>query len=83
MDSFRGQFNCNVDDKGRIKLPVLFKSQFPAADEGRFMLKKGLDDCLEIYSLAGWRLEEDKLRLLDRYNPTHRKIQRAIYRGFN
>ena len=81
MDSFRGQFNCNVDDKGRIKLPVLLKAQFPAEDEGKFMLKKGLDDCLEIYTLAGWRLEEDKLRMLDRYNPTHRKFRGQFTEG--
>lgn len=72
MNTFRGQFNCTVDDKGRIKMPVSFKAQFDAADKGSFMLKKGLDDCLEIYPLATWAKEEDRLRKLDRLNPVHR-----------
>ncbi|MCS6820129.1 MAG: division/cell wall cluster transcriptional repressor MraZ [Chitinophagales bacterium] len=72
MNTFRGQFNCTIDDKGRIKMPVSFKAQFPPEDKGVFMLKKGLDDCLEIYPLATWQKEEEKLRKLDRYNPVHR-----------
>lgn len=75
MSTFRGQFNCTIDDKGRIKMPVSFKTQFPAEDKGCFILKKGLDDCLEIYPLATWEQEEEKLRKLDRYNP----VQRAFY----
>lgn len=78
MITFRGEFNCSVDDKGRIKLPVSLKAQFPKEDDGKFMLKKGLDECLEIYPLATWLKEEDRLRKLDKYNPVHR----AFHNGF-
>ncbi len=72
MSRFRGEFNCTVDDKGRIKMPVSLRAQFPKEDDGKFMMKKGLDDCLEIYPMKTWEKEEAKLEMLDKYNPVHR-----------
>ncbi|HRN93544.1 MAG: hypothetical protein M9931_00735 [Chitinophagales bacterium] len=81
MGKFRGQFNCSVDDKGRIKMPVSFKQQFDPADKGSFMIKKGLDDCLEIYPLAIWTKEEERLDRLDDYNPIHRAFRGTFILG--
>lgn len=81
MSTFRGQFNCTIDDKGRIKMPVSLKAMLPPDEKGRFMLKKGLDDCLEIYTLSGWYKEEERLKKLDKYNPIHRHFKTTFTIG--
>lgn len=79
--TFLGEFTCTVDDKGRVRMPATLKSKFPAADEGKFMMVKGLDDCLVIYPLAVWQQEEAKLRKLNRMNPDHRAFINAFTIG--
>lgn len=75
MSTFRGQFNCTIDDKGRIKMPVSFLEQFPAEDNGKFIMKKGLDHCLEIYPLAVWEREEAELKKLNLANNALRRYR--------
>lgn len=72
MAIFFGEYRCSVDDKGRIKMPVDLKKQFPAEDTGAFVMAKGLDDCLMIYPLATWKKHEEMLAKLDRLKADHR-----------
>ena len=78
---FLGEINCSVDDKGRVKMPVSFSRQFPDTDKGRFMIAKDLDDCLVIYTLESWKAQEERLRQLNNFNPTHRAFINAITVG--
>ncbi len=78
---FLGEINCSVDDKGRVKMPVSFSRQFADGDKGRFMIARDLDDCLVIYPLETWKAQEEKLRQLNPFNPTHRAFTNAITVG--
>ena len=78
---FLGEINCSVDDKGRVKMPVTFARQLPETDKGRFMIAKDLDDCLVIYTLEGWKAQEDRLRQLNPFDPRHRAFINAITVG--
>jgi MraZ protein len=78
---FLGEINCSVDDKGRVKMPVTFARQLPETDKGRFMIAKDLDDCLVIYTLEGWKAQEERLKQLNNFNPTHRAFINAITVG--
>ena len=62
---FLGEINCSVDDKGRVKMPVSYSRQFPDTDKSRFMIAKDLEDCLVIYTLEGWKAQEEKLKQLN------------------
>lgn len=81
MITFLGEYHCSVDDKGRVRMPGELKKQFPAEDKGRFMLAKGLDDCLMIYPLETWKAHEERLRKLNRFNPQHRAFINAFTVG--
>ena len=79
--TFLGEYQCSVDDKGRVRMPAELRKQFPEGDKGRFMLAKGLDDCLMIYPLETWSLHEARLRKLNRFNPEHRAFINAFTVG--
>ena len=78
---FLGEINCSVDDKGRVKMPVSYSRQFPETDKSRFMIAKDLEDCLVIYTLEGWKAQEEKLKQLNPFNPKHRAFINAITVG--
>jgi MraZ protein len=78
---FLGEIQCSVDDKSRIKMPAVMKKQFPAADSGRFMIAKDIEDCLVIYPMQTWDKQEQKLAKLSDFNPTHRAFKNAITVG--
>ena len=55
-----GKFEHTIDAKGRINFPAKFRE-----DMGdRFILTKGLDNCIAVYSLEEWGRWEGKLRSL-------------------
>ena len=47
---FIGQYQHNLDSKGRIIVPSKFRDEL----HDTFMLAKGFDGCLNIYSLQQW-----------------------------
>lgn len=49
---FIGTFNCNVDNKGRLVLPVKFRELL---EQDTFYITKGLDDQLVIYRYINGR----------------------------
>lgn len=78
---FRGQFDCTMDDKGRIKMPAALRKQFPAEDNGKFMIAKDLEDCLVIYPLKTWEKQEALLAKLNPFNLKHQQFINAITVG--
>ena len=55
-----GEYRHNVDTKGRVSLPSKFRT-----DLGQYyVITKGLDDCLFVYSKKEWETFENKLKQL-------------------
>ena len=55
-----GQFEHTIDAKGRLNFPAKFRE-----DMGdRFILTKGLDNCIAVYSLEEWGRWEEKFKSL-------------------
>ena len=71
---FIGEYQHNIDSKGRIIIPSRFREDL---GEG-FVLTKGLDQCLFIYSYNEWKVFENKLSTL----PLTSKDARAFIRFF-
>lgn len=53
----RGEFQHSIDAKGRLFIPAKFRESLGSA----FVITKGLDGCLFVYSLAAWNVLEEKI----------------------
>ncbi|UOQ43140.1 division/cell wall cluster transcriptional repressor MraZ [Halobacillus salinarum] len=71
---FMGEYQHNIDAKGRIIVPSKFRDDLGA----NFVLTRGLDQCLFAYPMDEWKLLEEKLKKL----PLTKKDARAFTRFF-
>lgn len=49
-DMFMGEYNHTIDDKGRIIIPSKLRTELGES----FVITRGLDNCLAIYTSEGW-----------------------------
>jgi len=71
---FRGDYECTMDDKGRIKMPAALRKLFAAENETRFVLVKDLQDCLAIYPMKNWLEVEARLDKLNPFSTSHQRF---------
>lgn len=69
---FMGEYNHTVDTKGRLIVPSKFRELL--GDE--FVVTKGLDGCLFVYSGDEWKLMETKFREVSQFSKEARKFAR-------
>jgi len=74
---FRGEFQHTIDDKGRMIVPAKFRHLLGE----RFIVTKGLDDCLWAYPMDEWKELEAKLRTLQITKPDARAFVRFFASG--
>jgi len=74
---FIGEYQHTIDNKGRISVPAKFREELGE----RFIVTKGLDNCLFIYSMDEWRILEDKLKTLPLTNKDARAFVRFFFAG--
>lgn len=71
---FMGEFQHNIDAKGRMIVPAKFRQELGE----RFIVTRGLDQCLFVYPMDEWEILEEKLKKL----PLTKKDARAFTRFF-
>ena len=71
---FMGEYHHNIDDKSRIVLPSKLREELGM----RFVVTRGLEGCLFVYSSDEWNRLVDKLKKL----PFTKKDARAFLRFF-
>ena len=74
---FMGEYNHTVDTKGRLIVPSKFRELL--GDE--FVVTKGLDGCLFVYSGDEWKLMETKFREVSQFSKEARKFARFFFAG--
>ena len=74
---FTGEYNHTVDVKGRLIVPAKFRDQL--GDE--FVVTKGLDGCLFVYTLDEWHKIEEKFRNITTTSKDARKFARFFFSG--
>ena len=74
---FYGEFQHTVDPKGRVIVPSTFREELGE----KFILTKGLDDCLFVYSMTEWSNLEAKLKTLPLSNKDARAFVRFFFSG--
>lgn len=74
---FMGEYNHTIDAKGRLIVPVKFREILG----DNFIVTKGLDGCLFVYTNDEWTRFEEKLKSLPLTNKNARQFTRFFLAG--
>lgn len=74
---FLGEYEHNMDDKGRLAIPARFRDQL----EDGLVLTRGLDACLMAYPRAYWEQLATKVSALPLAQTVAREFQRRLFSG--
>ena len=74
ISMFIGEYHHSVDDKGRLIIPSKFRDELGT----KFIITRGIENCLFVYSLESWEKIVNKLETL----PFTKKDARAFIRLF-
>lgn len=74
---FIGEYSHSIDSKNRLIVP----SKFREILNGKFIMTKGLDGCLYIYTMDEWKRLELKLKTLPITNKDARAFTRFFFSG--
>jgi MraZ protein len=81
MSGFIGEFPCTVDDKGRLLLPSGLKKQIPAKEQKRFVVHRGFDKHLVLYTRKEWDRISAEVNALNLYVRKNLEFVRKFNRG--
>ncbi len=74
---FVGEFSHNIDSKGRIIIPAKFREELGDS----FMITKGFENCLFVYTMAEWHKLDESLSSLPSNQKSARYLQRIFLSG--
>jgi MraZ protein len=74
---FMGEYSHSVDAKGRMIMPAKFREQLGDT----FVVTKGVDGCLYVYSQEEWERIEAKFREVNLTTKDARKFMRFFFAG--
>ena len=74
---FMGEYNHSVDAKGRLIVPSKFREQLG----NEFVVTKGLDGCLFVYSQEEWKRIDKRLPQKPLPSNDASKLMRCIFEG--
>jgi MraZ protein len=81
MTGFLGEFEATIDAKGRFLLPVGFKKQMADDEPMRFVINRGFEKCLSLYTQKTWEKEYEEISKLSDYDPEEREFKRYFLNG--
>lgn len=74
---FLGEYNHNLDTKGRVAIPAKFRDQLEAGA----IITRGLDNCLFVFTKAEWESLAQKLMALPLAQANSRAFVRLMMSG--
>ena len=82
MRHFIGSYECKLDSKGRIMIPVAIKKQLnPILSKG-FVIKRAVfNKCLELYPIDEWNILMERVNSLNRFNKKNNDFIRRFTAG--
>ncbi len=82
MEHLIGTYECKVDTKGRVMMPIALKKQLSKLINEGFVLKRSVfNHCIEMYPLSEWSKLMDKLNGLNRFNKKNNDFIRRFTAG--
>lgn len=83
MTVFIGEYEVAMDAKGRFMMPSGFRKQLPENTELKFVVNRGLEKCLTLYTMESWNVMSEKLMKLNDFNVKVQKLKRLLLNGGN
>lgn len=74
---FIGEYSHNIDEKGRLAIPIKFRADLSKGA----VITKGLDNCLYIYTMEEWQPVAEKLSKLPISQANTRAFSRFMLAG--
>ncbi|MDP4266004.1 MAG: division/cell wall cluster transcriptional repressor MraZ [Bacteroidota bacterium] len=81
MTNLMGEFECRIEAKGRLQLPVALKKQLPVEAQDRFVINCGFENNLVLYPYNEWEIIQKKLSGLNEFKKDDREFIRIFYKG--
>jgi MraZ protein len=81
MSHFLGEFDCKLDAKGRLMIPVGLRKQLPDAEREGLVVNRGFEKHLVVYTRKEWDKIVDDLSKLNQYEKKTREFIRYFTRG--
>jgi len=79
--NFFGEYECKLDDKGRLKLPSAILNQLGENNSREFVANRGFERCLYLFPKDIWTVKLNEVQGLNEYLPEVRQFKRYFYRG--
>lgn len=80
MIDLYGEHDVTVDLKNRFLMPNALRKQYPEEERDVFMVNRGFEKCLRLYSIAEWEKMCLQFSKLNQLNPKVRDFIR-LFRG--
>ena len=81
MTAFTGEYEATLDAKGRFLLPAGIKRQLPEGMDDPFVLNRGFEKCLCLYTSKSWKPIIADLNKRSSFDPKVRKFTRYFLNG--
>ncbi len=81
MTSFLGEYEVAIDAKGRFLLPSGFRKQLAEGMGEKFVINRGFENCLSIYTMDTWNAISEKINRLNDFKPNVREFKRLFLNG--
>ena len=82
MNHLKGEYECKMDAKGRLRLPTALIKQIGSGDNLIFTVNRGFEKNLMLYPKDVWEAKTKEInQRLNNYNKKHRAFIRYFYRG--
>jgi MraZ protein len=81
MNQFLGEYNCKLDEKGRLRMPAPLMKQLEGIAEAGFVLNRGFEKCIVLYPKNAWGAITAEIQKLNQYVKQNRDFVRYFFRG--
>ena len=78
---FYGEYTHGIDSKGRLILPARLREVAKENGVDKFVVTRGLDKCIFMFSDQEWRLQENKFKSLSFTKAQARHFNRLFFSG--
>ena len=78
---FYGEFEHNIDKKGRLILPSKLRDACRENSVEKFFLTRGLDRCIFMFREEEWRAQEQKFKAMPFTKQESRNFNRMFFSG--
>ena len=81
MLNLRGEYDCSMDAKGRIRLPSSLLKKLGERENFHFVLNKGFEKHLTLYPIEVWETTVKEFEKLNPYDNDTRQFLRRFHNG--